>query len=271
MQYHEVGVGPPLVLLHGSDPGVTGWRDFRRVVTTFAEHFRCLIPDFPGFDPGDKVDTNPMLTAQHAFVEFVNALRLEQFDIIGNSMGSGVAIDYAMANPDRVHRLVVLGGGGPNIFSTSPSEAIRTLRQFGDNPTKGGLIQWMHTMVYDPMHITDELVNERWNGASRDRTVVGAQRTFSTAALTQLAQASAGAGTPPTWTVLHRLTVPTLLVWGRDDRVTPLDMALIPMRTIPHAELHVLPNCGHWVMLDQPDAFISASLAFLRRPSSECR
>ncbi len=58
---------------------------------------------------------------------------------------------------------------------------------------------------------------------------------------------------------------PTLLTWGRDDRVSPLDMALIPMRTIPNAELHVFPNCGHWAMIEAKEAFESTVLGFLTR------
>jgi pimeloyl-ACP methyl ester carboxylesterase len=64
---------------------------------------------------------------------------------------------------------------------------------------------------------------------------------------------------------MHRVKAPTLLTWGRDDRVSPLDMALIPMRTIPNAKLHVFPNCGHWAMIEQKHAFEDIVLAFLLR------
>jgi pimeloyl-ACP methyl ester carboxylesterase len=70
---------------------------------------------------------------------------------------------------------------------------------------------------------------------------------------------------PQPWAVLHRVKAPTLITWGLDDRVSPLDMALIPMRTIPNAELHVFPNCGHWTMIEAKDAFESVVLAFLLR------
>jgi pimeloyl-ACP methyl ester carboxylesterase len=70
---------------------------------------------------------------------------------------------------------------------------------------------------------------------------------------------------PPYWAMLHKLTARTLLTWGRDDRVSPLDMAILPMRTIPDAELHVFPNCGHWVMIEQQAAWEATVLAFLSR------
>jgi pimeloyl-ACP methyl ester carboxylesterase len=70
------------------------------------------------------------------------------------------------------------------------------------------------------------------------------------------------------WAQMHKVAAPTLLTWGRDDRVSPLDMALIPMRTIPTAELHVFPNCGHWAMIEAKDAFEGVVLGFLTRPIS---
>ena len=65
--------------------------------------------------------------------------------------------------------------------------------------------------------------------------------------------------------MLPRIQAPTLLTWGRDDRVTPLDGAIAPLRLIPRCELHVFPNCGHWVMIERKDEFESVVLSFLRR------
>ena len=70
---------------------------------------------------------------------------------------------------------------------------------------------------------------------------------------------------PLPWAIMHKVKAPTLVTWGRDDRVSPLDMSLIPMRTIPNAELHVFPNCGHWVMIEQKQAFEATVLSFLQR------
>lgn len=69
---------------------------------------------------------------------------------------------------------------------------------------------------------------------------------------------------PPYWALMHKVACPTLLTWGRDDRVSPPDMALVPMRLIPDAQLHVFPRCGHWVMIEAKEAFEATVLAFLR-------
>src|SRR5436305_10579427 len=99
LRYHEAGDGAPLLFLHGSGPGVTGWRNFRGVLPTFAAHFRCLILEFPGFGVSDDFGGHPMLTAQGATVSFVDALELDRVAIIGNSMGGGVGINFAIQHP----------------------------------------------------------------------------------------------------------------------------------------------------------------------------
>ncbi|MGW0050638.1 alpha/beta fold hydrolase [Nocardia cyriacigeorgica] len=265
LRYHEAGDGPPLLLLHGSGPGVTGWRNFRGNLGVFAEDFRCLILEFPGFGVSDDFGGHPMVTALEAVGRFVDALGLDRVDIIGNSMGGGVALNYAIAQPNKVGKLVTIGGIGKNIFSPGPGEGIKLLQEFTENPTRPRLIEWLHSMVYDPALVTEELVEERWTQATDPETLDSARRMYSKAAFTAMVRAMEASDAPPPWAMLHKVKAPTLLTWGRDDRVSPLDMALIPMRTIPRAELHVFPNCGHWAMIEQKEAFESAVRAFLLR------
>jgi pimeloyl-ACP methyl ester carboxylesterase len=265
LRYHEAGDGEPLLFLHGSGPGVTGWRNFRGVLGTFAEHFRCLILEFPGFGVSDDFGGHPMITAQGAVGTFVDALELESVHIVGNSMGGGVGINYAIRHPNKVRRLVTIGGIGTNVFSPGPSEGIRLLQDFTENPSRQRLVDWLTSMVYDPSLVTDELIEERWALATEPSTLESARRMYGKPAFAQMMAAMRASDAPMPWAVMHKVKAPTLLTWGRDDRVSPLDMALIPMRTIPNAELHVFPNCGHWAMIEAKDAFESTVLAFLTR------
>lgn len=265
LRYHEAGDGPPLLLLHGSGPGVTGWRNFRGNLAVFAEKFRCLVLEFPGFGVSDDFGGHPMVTALDAVVRFVDALGLDTVDIIGNSMGGGVALNYAIAHPERVGKVVTIGGIGKNIFSPGPGEGIKLLQEFTEEPSRERLIQWLHSMVYDPAVVTEELIEERWTQATDPATLDSARRMYSKAAFAMMVKAMEASDAPPPWAMLHKVAAPTLITWGRDDRVSPLDMALIPMRTIPRAELHVFPNCGHWAMIERKDEFESAVLAFLTR------
>jgi pimeloyl-ACP methyl ester carboxylesterase len=80
-----------------------------------------------------------------------------------------------------------------------------------------------------------------------------------------MAEAARAADVTPGWANLRRISVPTLITWGRDDRVSPVDMSLIAMRTLPHGEVHIFPNCGHWVMIEQKQAWEATVSAFLAR------
>lgn len=265
LRYYDVGNGPALLFLHGSGPGVTGWRNFRGVLPAFADQFRCLILEFPGFGVSDDVGGHPMITAQQAVRPFLDAVGVNRVDIVGNSMGGGVGIQFALNNPDRIGKLVTVGGIGTNIFSPGPSEGIRLLQEFTEDPTRQRLIDWLHSMVFDPELVTDELIEERWKLATDPSTLAAARRMYGKAAFAQMMAFLRNSDAPLPWAQMHRVATPTLLTWGRDDRVSPLDMALIPMRTLPEAELHVFPNCGHWAMIEAKAAFESVVLAFLTR------
>ena len=265
LRYHEAGDGPTLLFLHGSGPGVTGWRNFRGIFGTFAAHFRCLILEFPGFGVSDDFGGHPMITAFAAAGTFVDALGLDSVDIVGNSMGGGVGINYAIREPAKVRRLVTIGGIGTNVFTPGPSEGIRLLQEFTEDPTRQRLIDWLKSMVYDQALVTEELIEERWALATDPDTLESARRMYGKAAFAQMMAAMRASDAPMQWATMHKVSAPTLLTWGRDDRVSPLDMALIPMRTIPNAELHVFPNCGHWAMIEAKTAFESTVLSFLLR------
>ena len=266
LRYYDTGGdGPVLLFLHGSGPGVTGWRNFHGVIPTFARHFRCLILEFPGFGVTDDIGGHPMVTAQSVVGPFLDSLDIDLVHIVGNSMGGGVGLNFAIHQPDRVGKLVTIGGIGTNVFSPGPSEGIRLLQEFTEDPTRQRLIDWLNSMVYDPALVTDELIEQRWQLATDPATLAAAKRMYGKAAFAGMMAAMRSSDAPMPWAQMHKVTAPTLLTWGRDDRVSPLDMSLIPMRTIPNAELHVFPNCGHWAMIEAKEAFEQTVLGFLTR------
>ena len=265
LRYHEAGSGPPLLLLHGSGPGVSGWQNYHGVLPDFAQHFRCLVLEFPGFGVSDAAPGHPMATAGSAVLRFLDALQIDSLPVIGNSMGGIVAANLAIAKPQRITRLVTIGGVGVPLFSPGPAEGLNLLMAFVEDPTRDRLVDWLHSMVFERALITDELIDRRWALATSPDSLATARAMYSREAFLAREQGFAAADSPPYWAMLHRLRVPTLLTWGRDDRVSPLDTAIVPMRTIPHAELHVFPNCGHWTMFEQHDAFVATVLPFLQR------
>ncbi|GBF17685.1 4,5:9,10-diseco-3-hydroxy-5,9, 17-trioxoandrosta-1(10),2-diene-4-oate hydrolase [Rhodococcus sp. Br-6] len=131
----------------------------------FAEHFHCYVLEFPGFGVSDPVGGSPMFTATESVTRFMDALGIESAAIIGNSMGGVVGAHVAMQHPERVEKLITIGGVGPNIFSQSPSEGTRLLRDFADAPSREKLVRWLECMVYDPAVVTEEHIEERWETA----------------------------------------------------------------------------------------------------------
>ncbi|BBY18240.1 alpha/beta fold hydrolase [Mycolicibacterium litorale] len=265
MRYYDTGEGPTVLFLHGSGPGVTGWRNFRGILPAFSAHFRCLVLEFPGFGVSDDAGGHPMIDAQAAVAPFLDGLGVDRVDIVGNSMGGGVGINFAIHHPGRLRRLVTIGGIGTNVFSPGPSEGIRLLQEFTEDPTRQRLVDWLRSMVYDQELVTEQLIEERWELATDPETLAAARRMYGKAAFAQMMAFMRSSDAPLPWAQMHKVAAPTLLTWGRDDRVSPLDMALIPMRTIPNAELHVFPNCGHWAMIEAKAAFEAAVLSFLLR------
>lgn len=265
LRYHEAGEGPPLLLLHGSGIGVSGWRNYRENLGVFAQHFHCYVLEFPGFGISDPVEGSPVGAAVGSVTRFMDALGVESAAVIGNSMGGVVGAQVAMRHPDRVAKLITIGGVGPNIFSQSPSEGTRLLREFADAPSREKLVRWLECMVYDPAVVTEERIEERWETAqdpSSHRTLAAMYGSEAAAAQQRAVETS---DAPPYWSMMGKVRCPTLFTWGLDDRQCPPDMPLVPLRLAPDAELHIFPNCGHWVMVEAKDAFERVALEFLLR------
>lgn len=266
MHYHVAGEGPALLLLHGSGPGVSGWANFRDTLPVMAPHFTTYVPDLPGFGAsGLKPGGHPLMGADAAVVEFMDALGIEQAAIVGNSMGGGIGSQVAANHPERVRRLVTLGGVGINIFSPSPPEGIKLLVEFVETPTRERMIAWLNSMVYDESYVTEELIELRMKTAADPEVLAAIRMMYSRAGLAMIREQARATDRPAPWAHLPRIQCPTLITWGRDDRVTPMDWALLPMRMIPKCELHVFYDCGHWAMIERKAEFDSVVTSFLTR------
>ena len=262
LHYHEAGDGPPLLCLHGSGPGVSAWANFSGNLDTFAERFRVLLLDFPGFGASEPTDEHPGIAAPRAVLDFMEAMEIEKASILGNSMGGGVGARIAAEHPEKVARLATIGGVGLALYSPFPSEGVQRLIEFTEDPTRERLVAWLHSMVFDPALLTEKLIEERWRLATSPEHLAWARKLYTREAF--LARTSKSTA-PPAWTLLSNIQAPTLVTWGRDDRVGPVDMIGLPMRLIPRCEVHIFPNCGHWAMIECKDEFERVTTEFLSR------
>lgn len=266
IHYHEAGEGPALVLLHGSGPGVSAWSNFGGTLAAFADRFRVLAPDLPGFGRSatPELDRPYHRIASDAVLRLLDGLGIERAHVLGNSAGGSVAARFALDNPSRVDRLVLMGPGGVGtpVLGPSPSEGIKRLLEFTRDPTHDRLVAWLTTMVADPSFLTDELIAERMENAMAPGALEWMRRFFSHIS---------GDGPPrpvdpvPLWAEVSKIAAPTLLTWGQDDRVNPVEAALLPLRQMRDVELHVFSRCGHWAMLERADEFNRVVGEFLTR------
>ncbi|MCY3576516.1 MAG: alpha/beta fold hydrolase [bacterium] len=267
LHYHEVGHGPPLVMLHGSGPGATGWANFGENLAAFAPHFRCLVLDLPGFGGSYAPPTNLVLHGAEAVTAFVDGLGLDAFSLLGNSLGGKFAAQVAAARPDQVRRLATIGGVGLPLLSPLPSEGISRLVDFVENPTRELLIAWMRSMVFDPATLTEELIDRRWEAATEPEALANIRQIYSREKLSFLRDVMLD--NTNEFVTLRGIQAPTLVTWGRDDRVTPLDGLIPAMRLIRRCEVHIFPNCGHWSMIERKDEFERVVIEFLTRDEPE--
>ncbi|WP_418956469.1 4,5:9,10-diseco-3-hydroxy-5,9,17-trioxoandrosta-1(10),2-diene-4-oate hydrolase [Streptomyces tritici] len=262
LHYHEAGPadGPVVVMLHGGGPGATAWSNFGGNLPVFAERFRTLLIDQPCFGRSDKPepDRDYFSFSAGAVAALLGALGIEKAHVIGNSLGGGTAVRLALDHPRLVGRLLLMGPGGisVNLFSPDPTEGIKQLFAFNSAaaPTRAQMRAFLLTMAYDPAIVTDAFVEERYTQAVDPEARLGAARMG--AAFAQWPVDSM------LWREGHRITQPTLLTWGREDRTNPLDGALLALRTIPDARLHVFPHCGHWAQTEAYDEFNRLALDF---------
>lgn len=261
--YRDLGDpdGRPLLFLHGSGPGVTGWRNYSGSVNAFVGEFRCIVLEFPGFGISDARGGHPVVDARDSCVEILDHLGLASASIIGNSMGAIVGAGLAAKQPERVDRLIGIGGVGTTLFSPGPAEGIGLLMDFLAEPDRPALRRWLRSMVYDQSLVTDQLLEERWAQVTEPGVIESMKDLYNPAAIAKVSRGEVSFD-------LADVAAPTLLFWGRDDRVSPVDMAIMPMRLMPDVELHILPNCGHWVMIEQKHAFERQAREFLTRAGS---
>jgi 4,5:9,10-diseco-3-hydroxy-5,9,17-trioxoandrosta-1(10),2-diene-4-oate hydrolase len=181
LHYHEAGAGngQTVVLLHGGGPGASSWSNFGRNIAVLAQRFRVLAVDQPGYGHSDKHTEHEQYNrySADALLALFDQLGIERAALVGNSLGGGTAVRFALDNPDRAGRLVLMGPGGlsVNLFSPDPTEGVKLLGRFTAEPTRENLERFLRIMVYDQKLITEDLIDERFAIASTPESLAAAR------------------------------------------------------------------------------------------------
>ncbi|WP_037078517.1 4,5:9,10-diseco-3-hydroxy-5,9,17-trioxoandrosta-1(10),2-diene-4-oate hydrolase [Pseudonocardia spinosispora] len=263
LHYHQAGEqhDEAVVMLHGGGPGATGWSNFGRNLEVLAGSLRTVAVDQPGFGgSGSPIEGSHYFThSADTLLGLLDHLGIERAHLVGNSLGGGTAVRFALRHPDRAGRLVLMAPGGLtlNVFAPEPTEGIKKLFGFAapPGPSRKKLEGFLRTMVHNQELVTEELIDERFAAASNPDTLA------AMAVMGRMIMSAPEEGM--LWREAHKLRQRVLLVWGREDRVIPMDGALVALKQIQRAQLHVFGGCGHWAQVERFDEFNRLVLDFL--------
>ena len=262
----EAGQGAPVVLLHGGGPGATGISNFsRNVADLVGEGYRVVVPDLPGFGRSTKgVDgSDPFGDLALAVRGLLDVLDIERAHLVGNSYGGAAALRLALDRPDRVDRLVLMGPGGIGTTRAKPTAGLNKLLGYygGDGPSRAKIEDFIRNyLVADSTKVPADLIELRYQ-ASIDPEVVadpplrrpsgpGALKTLFKMDLTRDKR-------------LATCEVPTLVLWGTEDKVNRPSGGPRLATTMPHCDLYLASGIGHWLQFEDPVLFARLATDFL--------
>jgi 4,5:9,10-diseco-3-hydroxy-5,9,17-trioxoandrosta-1(10),2-diene-4-oate hydrolase len=255
---------PPLVLVHGN--AVDGG-DWQGVLPGLSRRFRVIAADLPGFGPWDVL---PAAYSPDAMARFVGTV-LDHFGlasatIVGHSFGGRAALDFALAAPGRVERLVLVdaAGLGPEIDLGSIVQTYPAMGEWATLLSSWPPV-WPLRLMLQVRHLfADPGRAPSWWIADQARLAILPQTYWASLAAARAQVGPAGQG------VVHvdrlgELAMPTLVLWGEDDRVVPVAQAAEAARRLPRGRAVVLPACGHIPHVEWPERFVAEVETFLRR------
>jgi 2-hydroxy-6-oxonona-2,4-dienedioate hydrolase len=259
VHYHEVGQGDPVLFLHSYGPGTTAWITFHKILDVFSQHFRCILMDLPNFGrTGPVVFNEPVHDLQaRTALSLLDALGIEKAHVVGNSQGGQSAMVFAYTYPERIDKLVtgachIVTGGDQYLMANRPSEGSRATREVIENPTRENVRRYLRVHLDDAALVTDELVEYIYqNHTGHPEHEAARQQSVSV-------EYDHG---PSVVTI----TAPTLIIWGRYDRMCAFEIGIAALNRIDDSRLVLLNKCGHWPPYEHPEEYTAQVLNFLKR------
>ena len=253
--------GTAVILVHGLGDALETWEPN---INALAERHRVYALDLVGFGRSDKPPIQPSLSFGAQFIsDFMETQHIGRASLVGNSMGGAVSLQFALQFPDKLEKLVLenTAGLGKGVITIFRWLSIPMIGELLSRPSRRGTIWLFKQIVYDPTVITDDLVELYYQLAS----LPGAQKSL----LSTLRTGINLFGQRPQFTRpivenLGKITCPTLIIWGQQDRIIPVEHARVAKDGIPNAKLHIFDSCGHGPHFEHPEDYNRLVLEFLR-------
>jgi len=254
--YLEAGAGEPVLMLHGSGPGVSGTANWKLNIGPLSAKFRVLAPDIVGFGATERPED--IIYSLRSWTDhvwsFLDTLGIKKTAIVGNSLGGRIALQMATDHPDRISRMVLMGSPGVGM---TPTEGLAALRAY--EPSHDAMRHLLKNyFAVNPDLITEELVTIRYEASIAD----GAWEAYRSMFFDPKHKGSELAITAEE---VRAIKTPTLLVHGREDKVVPLAVSITMLDLLPNADLHVFSRCGHWTQIERADEFSALVADYLER------
>jgi len=240
------GAGEPLLYLHGASGA--SWLPFLQTLT---KRFDVIAPEHPGFGESDTPDwLDNIHDLAYFYLDLIEQLKLKNVHLVGNSLGGWIAAEIAVRSTKHLASLTLAGSAGLHVPGVAQIDSFMVSDE-----------QRLHHFFHDPKK-AKEMVARVLDSAMED---IALKNRATVAKLSWQPRSH----DPHLAKWLHRIDVPTLLLWGDTDRIFPKEHALAYQRSIPNAKLVIVPDCGHVPQIEQPDAFVAAFESFVdgRRPA----
>ncbi len=256
LHYLDEGIGPVVVWLHGSGAGACGYSNFKGNYPALVQAgYRCIVVDLLGFGYSDKpTDIDyPLSLFVECLQQLLTGLRIARCTLVGNSLGGAVALGFALAHPHEVERLVLMAPGGlndlPDYLAMPGMAALFALAAKGGAQSAAELKAFFTSaLAYNADAVDDALAEERFALSKLQNPQV--MKTLKVPNMVQR---------------LGEIQCPALTLWGLNEQMMPDSGILKIAKGLQHGRVVLVPQCGHWVMIEHRELFNRSVIDFIER------
>ena len=259
--YHKEGTGnEKIILIHGSGPGVSAFANWRLVIPRLSESYQVFAPDIIGFGETDKLSDHHYhidLWVEH-LIGFIESVSNEPVYLVGNSFGGALSLHIAYRRPDLVKKLILMGSVGTKHPISKGLDQV-----WGYEPSLDSMRNLIKLFSYDQAAANnEELVRLRYEASIRPDVKEAFAAMFQAPRQSKLDEMALEDEQ------IKQIEVKTLIFHGLNDQVIPIEETSYRLiQLLPHAELHVFNECGHWTQIEKTEPFIDHILTFIKNES----